>query len=157
MRIQLIAMGKKMPTFIQTGFLDYQKRLPKDFSLELIEIPLQKRYSKKGSLAATIEQEGRVMLKAIPKDDFVIALDVRGQNFSTEAFAQQLTTWQQRGYNLSFLIGGPEGLSKICLQRANLNWSLSTLTFPHTLVRLIFAEQLYRAWSILHHHPYHRA
>jgi 23S rRNA (pseudouridine1915-N3)-methyltransferase len=97
------------------------------------------------------------MLAAIGKGDGVIALDVLGKAWSTEHLAEQIKSWQMSGRNMSLLIGGPDGLSEACLQRAEQRWSLSALTFPHPLVRVILAEQLYRAWSINNNHPYHRA
>ena len=144
-----------MPSWVQAGFSEYQKRLSHAFSFELKEIPAQKR-SKSSDLARILTQEGEALLAAIPKDDICVVLDVAGQGWSTETLAVQLQKWQHSGQNISLVIGGPEGLSAHVYQRANLRWSLSKLTFPHPLVRVIIAEQLYRAWSILSHHPYHR-
>ena len=96
------------------------------------------------------------MLAAIPAGSIVIALDVLGKSWSTEQLASQLDQWLASGQDVALLVGGPEGLSPACLQRADLKWSLSALTFPHPLVRIILAEQLFRAWSILSNHPYHR-
>ena len=103
-----------------------------------------------------IEKESDVMLAAIPLGDRVIALDVPGKIQNTTAIADAMKRWQQDGHNISFLIGGPDGLGKTCLARANESWSLSALTLPHPLVRIVLAEQIYRAWSILNNHPYHR-
>ena len=96
------------------------------------------------------------MLAALAKDDKVIALDVQGKNWSTEQLAQNLSDWRMDGRNISLLVGGPDGLAGECLQRAESRWSLSALTLPHPLVRIILMEQLYRAWSIISNHPYHR-
>ena len=95
--------------------------------------------------------------KTLPEGDRVIALDVRGSAWSTEQLAEELSDWQMAGTNVSLLIGGPDGLSRDCLQRARQRWSLSALTLPHPLVRVVLAEQLYRAWTITAGHPYHRA
>jgi 23S rRNA (pseudouridine1915-N3)-methyltransferase len=153
--ISLIAIGKKMPQWIEQGFKEYSKRLPKDFKLELIEISASKRGSSQ-DVTKTIRHEGNRMLAAIPKDSYTIALDVNGEQWDTYQLATHLQNWHDRGISISLLIGGPEGLGKSCLDRADKVWSLSLLTFPHPLVRVIVAEQLYRAWSILSRHPYHR-
>jgi 23S rRNA (pseudouridine1915-N3)-methyltransferase len=103
------------------------------------------------------EDEGRRILAAIPGGNQVIALDVGGRSWSTQMLAEQMQKWMQGGRNLSLLVGGPDGLSLDCLQRAEQRWSLSDLTMPHTLVRVLLAEQLYRAWTVISGHPYHRA
>ncbi|HPY41824.1 MAG TPA: 23S rRNA (pseudouridine(1915)-N(3))-methyltransferase RlmH, partial [Thiolinea sp.] len=102
------------------------------------------------------ELEGEKLLAAIPAGSLVIALDVLGKPWSTEQLSSQLDQWLASGQDVALLVGGPEGLSKACLQRSDQKWSLSALTFPHPLVRIIVAEQLFRAWSILSNHPYHR-
>ena len=143
MHIDLICVGQKMPSWIESGFNEYAKRLPFTSRLKLIEIPLRKR-TKNADLVRLQRQESEHLLAAIAQGAHVIALDESGQlwnNYSTVAL----------------LVGGPEGLSEACLQRAQQHWSLSALTFPHQLVRIIVAEQLYRAWSLLNNHPYHRA
>jgi 23S rRNA (pseudouridine1915-N3)-methyltransferase len=155
MIISLIAMGKKMPQWIQEGFAEYAKRLPLDLKLELIAIPSHKRTSKQ-DISRTIRQENEQMLAAIPKDSYTIALDVKGVQWDTYQLAMHLQKWRNSGQSISLLVGGPEGLAQACLDRADHKWSLSLLTFPHTLIRVMVAEQLYRAWSILSHHPYHR-
>lgn len=154
MRINLIAVGKKMPKWITDGYNEYAKRMPIDFKLQLTEIMALKRYG--SHLDQLIHQEGEKMLAAIPKDSIIVALDVQGEQWSTPALAQHLLKWHDQGRDLSLLVGGPEGLAPLCLERAHKKWSLSLLTFPHPLVRVIIAEQLYRAWSILSKHPYHR-
>lgn len=144
-----------MPAWINEGFTDYAKRLTGELSLELIELPAEKR-GKNADLARIKQTEGDRLLAAIPKNCLIITLAIKGKNWSTEQLASQLTDWQRTGQPIAFLIGGPEGLSDACNQRADLAWSLSPLTFPHPLVRVILAEQLYRAWSITKNHPYHR-
>ncbi|MBA2653823.1 MAG: 23S rRNA (pseudouridine(1915)-N(3))-methyltransferase RlmH [Gammaproteobacteria bacterium] len=144
-----------MPKWIEEGFNEYARRMPPDFKLELIELPALKR-GNASDVTRAVRQEGEQMLAAIPPSSFVIALDVKGQQWDTPQLASHLQQWREQGQSISLLIGGPEGLTQSCLDRANKKWSLSLLTFPHPLVRVIVAEQLYRAWSILSHHPYHR-
>jgi len=155
MKIQIIAMGKSMPAWVETGFKEYAKRLPRECSLKLHEISLTKR-GKHPDLARLIKQEGQQMLAAIPKQNRVIALSIEGRPYDTPSLATQLAEWMQDGQDVSLLIGGPEGLAPECLARADSHWSLSPLTLPHPLVRVILAEQIYRAWTILKDHPYHR-
>ena len=144
-----------MSKWVEQGVDEYAKRLPREIKLVWREIPLAQRKGD-ASVAQLCEREGEKILKAIPSDDFVIALDVVGKRLSTENFAQALGDWQMSGQNYSILIGGPDGLSPGCLDRANKKWSLSDLTLPHPLVRVLFIEQLYRAWTITANHPYHR-
>ncbi len=156
MQLVLIAIGTTMPSWVQTGFQDYGKRFPADFRLQLVEIPANKR-TKNTNIARAIQEEGERMLAAIPKNSRVIALEVEGTQWDTPSLSTQLKLWQIDSRPVSFLIGGPEGLAPQCLAKADQKWSLSALTFPHPLVRIIVAEQLYRAWSLLKGHPYHRA
>ena len=123
--------------------------------MELREIPLATR-GKNADIARAIEKESEAMLAAIPPQERVIALDVLGKPQTTASLADALRNWQMQGGNTSLLIGGPDGLSAHCLKRADQQWSLSGLTLPHPLVRIVLAEQLYRAWSLLNNHPYHR-
>jgi len=155
MRVHLIAVGTKMPAWVEQGYNEYARRLPRDFALELIEIAPGQR-GKGADVARAILREGEQMLAAIPKGDRVIALDVKGKPWSTEKLAQTIQDWRMDGCNYSLLVGGPDGLSAPCLARADLKWSLSAMTLPHPLVRILVAEQLYRAWSIINNHPYHR-
>ncbi len=144
-----------MPAWVQAGYQEYVKRLPAELNIELVEIPMAPR--RKGEAPdRCIELEGKAMLKALSRDEHVVALDVRGIAWSTEQLAQNLLNWQGGGNNLSLLIGGPDGLDRRCLDRANQCWSLSAMTLPHPLVRVVLIEQLYRAWSINAGHPYHR-
>lgn len=155
MRLTVHTVGGKMPAWVSAGVEDYTRRLPPEFKLSWREIPLAPR-SKGQSADKLREREGEQLLKALPSRDRVIALDVRGRSWSTPELAQQLRDWQMAGDAVSLLIGGPDGLSPACLQRAERRWSLSDLTLPHPLVRVILAEQLYRAWTITVNHPYHR-
>ena len=144
-----------MPTWVEQAVLDYGLRMPRELKLQWREIPLAKR-GKDNNAEALCRREGEQILKAIPAGDQVIALDVKGVSWSTEQLAQKLGDWQMSGNNFSLLIGGPDGLSSEVLQSATLRWSLSNLTLPHPLVRVLLAEQLYRAWTITVNHPYHR-
>lgn len=156
MNIHLIAAGNRMPRWVQEGYLEYAKRLPGECSLKLVEIGLGHR-GKGADIRRAVRREGEKMLRAIPRDCRVLALDVVGRSWSTEQLAELLGDWLGEGRDLALLVGGPEGLSDECLQRADARWSLSPLTLPHPLVRVVIAEQFYRAWSILHQRPYHRA
>lgn len=155
MRIRLIAVGTKMPDWVERGFNEYSKRLPSDFKLELKELGLGHR-GKGADLARAIRQEGDEMLAAIGKGDRVIALTVDGKSWSTEKLAEQAEDWRMDGRNISLLVGGPDGLDPRCVALADHKWSLSALTLPHPLVRILLAEQLYRAWTLLAGHPYHK-
>ncbi|WP_299776167.1 23S rRNA (pseudouridine(1915)-N(3))-methyltransferase RlmH [uncultured Pseudoteredinibacter sp.] len=155
MRTRIIAVGTKMPAWVETGYKDYAKRLPRDFPVEVLELPLGPR-GKNASIEKAIAKESEAMLAAIPDGDKVIALDVKGKPWGTEQLADKLADWRMDGNNYSLLIGGPDGLSQQCLQRADVRWSLSALTLPHPLVRIVLIEQLYRAWTILNNHPYHK-
>jgi len=121
-----------------------------------VEIEADKR-GRSGSPKRWIEQEGKRIITAVPKGDMVVALDVEGSSWSTEKLSSSMGSWMQGGAGVSLLVGGPDGLSQECLQRAQQKWSLSKLTLPHPLVRVVVAEQLYRAWTILSNHPYHRS
>lgn len=145
-----------MPAWVEAGVAEYRKRLPPEIQFEIREIALAQR-GKNADIARALQQEGEAMLAAIGSRDFVIALDVKGKSISTEQFAVDLAKWQQNGDPVSILVGGPDGLAVNCLGRAQQRWSLSALTLPHPIVRVVFAEQLYRAWSINSNHPYHRA
>lgn len=155
MVIRLLAIGTKMPAWVTAGFSEYAKRFSAGCMVDLCEIPAEKR-TKNADIPRIIEREGEKLLAAIKPSHYVIALDVKGHTFSTEQLAQQLKNWQAEGRNIDMLIGGPDGLASGCLQRADARWSLSSLTLPHPLVRIILVEQLYRAVSILQNHPYHR-
>ena len=155
MKIKLIAVGSKMPDWVEKGFSNYAQRLPKDSSLELIEIAAAKR-SKNQLAARWLEKEGQLILRALEPSDWVVALDVKGKSLSTLQLAANITQWQQMGNNVALLVGGPDGLSPECLGRANSRWSLSALTLPHPMVRVVLAEAIYRAWSVTVNHPYHR-
>ena len=155
MRISVLAVGGKMPEWVEAGVNEYRKRLPPDIDFRVREIPLARR-GKNSDIARARQQEGEALLKAVPGGDRLIALDVKGRALSTQALAETLADWRMQGQNVSLLVGGPDGLDAQCMQRSHARWSLSALTLPHPLVRVLLVEQLYRAWSILQGHPYHR-
>lgn len=155
MRVRLIAIGGKMPRWVTDGYNEYAKRLPQDMQLELVELSLGHR-GKNSDVARAKKLEGDQMLAAIPKGDRVIALEVGGKSWSTEQLADQLEDWRMDGRNVSLLVGGPDGLDSRCVALADQKWSLSALTLPHPLVRVLLAEQLYRAWTLIQGHPYHK-
>lgn len=155
MRLDLICIGHHIPSWVENGYREYAHRLPSTYPLKLIEIPLRRR-TKTSDLKKLQQQESQQMLTAIAPHSCIVALDERGTLWNTQQLATHLSQWGQQYSTVALLIGGPEGLTAACLQRAHYRWSLSHLTFPHALVRIIVAEQLYRAWSLLNHHPYHR-
>ncbi len=155
MQIHLIAVGDRMPAWVEAGYEEYAKRLPRECRLTLREIPAGKR-TKGADLRRLIEQEGARQLAAIPAGVRVVALDRTGRQMDTEQLAVELKKRLAGGQDLALLVGGPEGLAPACLKRADDKWSLSLLTLAHPVVRVVLAEQLYRAWSILNNLPYHR-
>ena len=144
-----------MPGWVTEGYEEYAKRLPRECELKLREIAPGQR-GKNADIARAIEEEGKKIQSSIPPGDYVVALDLSGREWSTPQLAETLSRWLGGGRNVSLLVGGPDGLAPGCLARADERWRLSALTLPHPLVRIVLAEQLYRAWSILQNHPYHR-
>lgn len=144
-----------MPAWVEQGVAEYSKRLPAEMKFEIREIVAGKR-GKGADITRAIAAEGEAMLAAIGRQDRVVALEVEGKPWSTERLATELQAWQQEGCDISLIVGGPDGLAPDCQARADQRWSLSPLTLPHPLVRVVLAEQLYRAWSINNNHPYHR-
>jgi 23S rRNA (pseudouridine1915-N3)-methyltransferase len=155
-KCRLIAAGTRLPDWLNAGFEDYQKRLRTPLVLELHEIAVASRRAGDDPRKA-VQHEGADMLGKLGKDDYVIALEVQGKSLSTEGLSKFLAERLQQGRPLALLVGGPDGLSGPCLERADYRWSLSALTLPHGLVRVVVAEQIYRAMSLLAGHPYHRA
>ncbi len=156
MLIRLIAAGTRLPAWIDAGFAEYQRRLPKETPLELVEIAVA-RGTGQGAAGRATREEGERMLAALPPRAWVVALDVGGRALDTPGLARWWAARLRDGRDLAVLIGGPDGLAAPCLARADERLSLSPLTFPHGLVRILLAEQLYRAASLLKGHPYHRA
>jgi 23S rRNA (pseudouridine1915-N3)-methyltransferase len=156
MKLKLLAVGTRMPSWVEAGCNEYGKRMPPELRIETIEIALGAR-GKNQPASKAIEKESQALLKAIGAQDFVVALDVIGRSLSTEQLATKLADWQMNGRDVCLIIGGPDGLSKACLDRADMRWSLSDLTLPHPLVRIVLMEQIYRAWTINANHPYHRS
>jgi 23S rRNA (pseudouridine1915-N3)-methyltransferase len=155
MRARLIAVGERMPAWVADGFAEYRKRLSRELPLDLVEIRLGARGKGRDS-ARAIAEEGAAVRAALPKGAHVIALDGRGTAWTSEQLAAELKRWRMQGSDLAFLIGGPDGHAPDVLTAAHQRWSLGPLTLPHMLVRLVVAEQLYRAATMLAGHPYHR-
>lgn len=156
MHINAIAVGTRMPAWVTAGTEEYSRRLPAELKWRWTELALGRRKGRAACGPAVVD-EGQRMLASLAPGDHVVALDVAGQTWSTAELAGQLERWLGSGRSLALLIGGPDGLAPACLERAAQRWSLSPLTLPHPLVRVVLVEQLYRAWSLLNNHPYHRA
>jgi len=145
-----------MPDWISNGVSDYTKRLPRELKLEVVEIAVEHR-GKNADIARLRDAEGERLLRAAGPSARLIALDERGDSLDTLDWSRALKGWMQEGRDVCLFIGGPDGHAPAVLARAEARWSLSRLTFPHALVRVLVVEQLYRAWSLLNGHPYHRA
>jgi 23S rRNA (pseudouridine1915-N3)-methyltransferase len=156
LKCRLIAAGTRLPDWVNSGFLDYQKRLRTPLVLDLHEISVATRSAGENPQRA-VQREGADMLAAIGRDDYVVALDIAGKSMSTEQVSVWLAERLRDARPLALLIGGPDGLAPSCRERADFTWSLSPLTLPHALARVVVAEQIYRAMSLLAGHPYHRA
>lgn len=156
MKLIIAAVGTRMPDWISAGFNDYARRLPSDCSLELREIRPEPRNTGK-TASQLMKAEAARLLATIPRGAIVVALDEHGHDLSTMDIRNHLEQWRASCTDVVFLIGGPDGLDAELKRKAHLMWRVSSMTLPHPLVRIILAEQLYRAWSILCNHPYHRA
>ena len=155
MKIHLIAVGKKMSDWINTGYSEFSKRMPPELQINLIEITPSTR-NKSTSIEKNIKEEGERIQSAIPDNSKLIVLDEKGKDFSSIALSKEMESWLPMGQDISMVIGGADGIDPVIKQQADEKWSLSSLTLPHALVRVVVAEQLYRAWSIMKGHPYHR-
>ncbi|MDR3412641.1 MAG: 23S rRNA (pseudouridine(1915)-N(3))-methyltransferase RlmH [Formivibrio sp.] len=155
MKLYLIAVGHKMPDWIAAGYEEFAKRMPRDFPLQLIELKPDKRNAARTPQQVMAEESERI-LAAIPSDARVLALDERGANWTTMKLAENMKDWQRDGRDTVFIIGGTDGLDPSVKKRADQLLQLSAMTLPHGMVRVLLAEQLYRAVSILNNHPYHR-
>jgi len=156
MLIRLLAAGTRLPAWVGEGYAEYAVRMGPELRLELVEIPVTPR-GRNADIPRARADEGRRMLAATDPRMHVTALDVKGRAMTTEQLARWLAARMGDGRDAALLIGGPDGIDPACMERADATWSLSPLTFPHGLVRIMVAEQLYRAQSILKGHPYHRA
>jgi len=156
LRLTLITASNRQPRWVEEGADDYAKRLRGRATLEIQTVPLARRAAN-APIDKAIEAEGERMLVLVPAGAHVVALCEGGKPLRTKELAARLEVWMRLGAPVFFLIGGPDGLSPACLKRAAERWSLSPLTLPHGLAKVVAAEALYRAWSVLENHPYHRA
>ena len=154
MKIRLLCVGTRMPDWVTEGYSTFARRLPRDTTLTLEEVPASRR---SGDVQRCIDEEGERLLSRTTKDDRVIVLDECGAAWSSVELSQRLAAWRQDGRDVVLLVGGADGLSQLCRSRAEVSWSLSAATLPHAFVRVLVAEQVYRAWTLLTGHPYHRA
>jgi 23S rRNA (pseudouridine1915-N3)-methyltransferase len=154
LKLRILSVGHKMPDWVETACSEYLKRMPREASIEIIEIKPDKRASGKNAEVVQ-EAEAKRILEAAGKD-YLIALDERGQEVTTVQLAARMETWLTSGRDISLVIGGADGLHASVKSRADWLWGLSKLTLPHGMVRVLLAEQLYRAWTVIQHHPYHR-
>jgi 23S rRNA (pseudouridine1915-N3)-methyltransferase len=150
----VVAVGHRMPAWVDAGFAEYASRMPREARIDVIAL---KPAPRGGPLKRVLETEGERVLAAIPAGCYKVALDERGTRLDTMELARRIAGWRNAGRDIAFVIGGADGLSESVKKSADLTWSLSSLTLPHGLTRVLLAEQLYRAVSILHNHPYHRA
>ena len=155
MRVSLLAVGTKMPKWVEQGYQEYAQRMPSLCPLELVEIQAKKR-GKNADTARILRDEAVALKDAVPKGALTIALDRKGKHISTEDLARHLQTWIDESQDVAIMIGGPEGIDPNYLNTVQTKWSLSAMTFAHPVVRVMLAEQLYRAWSINANLPYHR-
>ncbi|HXU92310.1 MAG TPA: 23S rRNA (pseudouridine(1915)-N(3))-methyltransferase RlmH [Gallionella sp.] len=155
MKLLIVSVGHKMPDWITAGFNEYAKRMPREAKIELVEIKPEPRTTGK-TTAQIMEAEAQRILAALPQGCLRIALDERGAQPTTKRLADQMRDWMGEGRDVAFIIGGADGLHESVKQAAQHLMALSSLTLPHAMVRVLLAEQLYRAHSLLHNHPYHR-
>ena len=155
MHIRLIAIGDRQPSWVGIAFSVYAARLPRQWRFRLEQIGSQPRKKGVSSKCAMVAESEKILTKLKPTE-YVILLDEQGKQLSSNELATRLGDWQAMGQDLAFIIGGPDGVSEDLGQRANFVWSLSKMTLPHGFARVLFAEQLYRAWTLIIGHPYHR-
>lgn len=155
MKLALLAVGTRMPGWVEEGFAEYQKRMPREARIELVEVRPEKRDGGKTAEQAMATEAARITA-ALPKNCLRVALDERGKSFTSLQLADRLKEWLGSGRDVALIVGGADGLAPEIKHECDLLWSLSPLTLPHPVVRIVLAEQLYRAMSILQNHPYHR-
>ena len=155
MQINIVAVGNRQPDWMEKGVNEYLKRFPPEIKIHLHQVAAVKRGRNNNKQNIT-RQEAERISSHIPEGHRLIVMDEKGRSRNTLALSKEIENWMQQGVNISFVIGGADGVDKSLLERANEIWSLSDLTLPHGLARIILAEQLYRAWSVLRNHPYHR-
>ena len=153
MKFIVVAIGHRMPAWVDSGFAEYAGRMPREARIELAAL---KPAPRGGPVKRVLEAEGERILSALPAGCVKVALDERGTLVDTMALARRMARWRESGRNVAFIVGGADGLAESVKTSADFVWSLSPLTLPHGLARVVLAEQLYRAHSILHNHPYHR-
>lgn len=156
MKLFVLAVGNRMPAWVDAAFAEYTRRMPKEMPVQLKPLKPAQRDSNQGDVSRWLDAEALRIEAAMPKGALRVVLDERGRSFATRTLAQHLSRWRDDGRDVAFVIGGADGLAPSVKARADLAWSLSPLTLPHGLVRMVLAEQLYRAWSLLSGHPYHR-
>ena len=154
MKVRLIAVGTRMPQWVQQGIAEYEKRIRRELGFSITEVALERR-SKSRTITQNVQAEGEALLRHVHRDDFVIALEIKGRTLDTATLARRLDEMKLTAKNLSFLVGGPDGLSAQCQARADECWSLSSLTFPHPLFRMLFVGQLYRGACVVTCVPAH--
>ncbi|MDP6436142.1 MAG: 23S rRNA (pseudouridine(1915)-N(3))-methyltransferase RlmH [Gammaproteobacteria bacterium] len=155
MQLTALVIGTRMPSWVEEGVATYTKRLPRHIALSFRELPAAQR-SSGSDVSKQKALEGERLLKALPEPAYCVALDEHGKSCTSVALAGQLEDWLASHSQVAFMIGGADGLAEPCMERADRIWSLSPLTLPHALVRVLLAEQIYRAWTVLQGHPYHR-
>ena len=156
MHIRLLAVGDRQPGWVDDAFNGYTSRFPREWRFRLDTIATARRAKNESAMRA-IDAEGEALLAKLGPDEQVVLLDERGEQLTSKALATRLAAWQSDGRDLRLIIGGPDGVSDACRDRADFTWALSALTLPHGLARVVLSEQLYRAWSLQTGHPYHRA
>jgi 23S rRNA (pseudouridine1915-N3)-methyltransferase len=154
LKIKIISVGHKMPDWVESACAEYLKRMPREATVEIVEIKPDKRAAGKNAEVVQ-EAEAKRILEVVDKD-YLIALDERGQEVTTRQLAERMTAWLGGGRDVALVVGGADGLHPDLKVRADWLWGLSKLTLPHGMVRVLLAEQLYRAWTVINHHPYHR-
>jgi 23S rRNA (pseudouridine1915-N3)-methyltransferase len=155
MHLRILAVGDRQPQWVDDALSTYAGRLPREWAFRLDVLPTARR-GKSNTTARAVEDEGARLLDRLGRDEQLVLLDERGRSLSSKSLSAKLEGWQAEGRDLAFVIGGPDGVSADVRQRASFVWSLSDLTLPHGMARVLLVEQLYRAWTLSTGHPYHR-